>query len=66
MHTLTDLRRLIDRQKAHQNLITARALQSSIHSTSKPPFEVLDMTALAAGIRIQAGLPGFDSSSVRL
>lgn len=51
--------------KAYQNLITARALHSSVSSTSKAPFEILDMSALAAGIRVRAGLPGFDSSLVR-
>lgn len=47
---------------AHQHLITARALQASASSTSKPPYEILDWSALAAGVRIGAGLPGFDSS----
>jgi len=47
---------------AHQNLITARALHASPQSPSKSPFSVLDWSALAAGARVAAGLPGFDSA----
>jgi hypothetical protein len=50
--------------QAHQNLVTARALQVSGSSLSKPPYETLDWSSLAAGVRVAAGLPGFDSSTV--
>jgi len=48
---------------AHQNLITARALHASPTSSAhaKSPFPILDWSALAAGTRVAAGLPGFDS-----
>ncbi|KAF8324060.1 NAD(P)-binding protein [Clavulina sp. PMI_390] len=47
---------------AHQNLIAARAMHARLAAKSAAPFEVLDWSALAAGIRVQAGLPAFDSS----
>ncbi|KAF9515880.1 hypothetical protein BS47DRAFT_1341483 [Hydnum rufescens UP504] len=47
---------------AHQHLVTARALETSALSPSKPPFEILDWSALVSALRIAAGLPGFDSA----
>jgi hypothetical protein len=52
--------------QAHQHLVTARALETSPLSPSKPPFEVLDWSALVSALRIAAGLPGFDSAKVSL
>ncbi|KAF8336454.1 NAD(P)-binding protein [Cantharellus anzutake] len=50
---------------AHQHLLTARALHTSNESASKSPFEVLDWSALVAGARVAAGLPGFDNHKVQ-
>ena len=47
-----------------QHLLTARALHSSDHATGSK-FPQLDMTSLAAGARVAAGLDPFDSTTVR-
>lgn len=49
---------------AYQHLVTARAIQEAASSSAQPaPFEVLDWSALASSVRVQAGLPPFDSSA---
>jgi len=45
-----------------QHLLTARALHSSDHATGSK-FPQLDMTSLAAGARVAAGLDPFDSTT---
>jgi hypothetical protein len=48
---------------AHRSLLTANAIhmKQAVQGTAK--FEVLDWSALVAGSRVAAGLPGLDSSS---
>jgi len=46
---------------ARQHLVTARAVHTSPESTSKPPYDVLDWSALAVGARVAAGLPAFNT-----
>jgi len=46
---------------AHQHLITARALHTSPEYASKSPHDVLDWSGLAAGARVAAGLPAFNT-----
>lgn len=47
---------------AHQHLLTARAIHAKQTAEGTAKHEVLDWSALVAGSRVAAGLPGLDSS----
>lgn len=49
---------------AHQHLITARALQTSLKQEGKAVFDPLDWSAIVAASRVAAGLDGLDKKKV--
>jgi len=48
---------------AHQNLLTARAIHAKHTTEGTAKHEILDWSALVAGSRVAAGLPGLDSTA---
>lgn len=51
---------------AHSSLLTANAIHSKQVHQGSARHEILDWSALVAGSRVAAGLPGFDgNASVR-
>lgn len=48
---------------AHRSMLTAQAIHSKQTAAGSAKHEILDWSALVAGSRVAAGLPGLDSSS---
>jgi len=46
---------------AHRSMLTANAIHQKQVAQGEAEYEILDWSALAAGSRVAAGLPGLDS-----
>lgn len=54
----------MNKDSAHQHLLTARALHAAARDRGEQVYETLDWSSLVAGTRVAAGLDGFDSAKV--